>query len=116
VRALLGAGADKDAKCNARKSPLHLAAESGHAECVELLLREGADPFLRSREGNARAPPDSTPREAAAHRELALLLARAELRAQFAPLLVATMRGGLFDARLLDAALWRVVERFARSG
>jgi hypothetical protein len=29
---------------------------------------------------------------------------------------VATMRGGLFDARLLDAALWRVVERFARSG
>jgi hypothetical protein len=40
------------------------------------------------------------------------LLARAELRAQLAPLIAASARGELYDSRLYDAALSRVVARF----
>jgi hypothetical protein len=41
------------------------------------------------------------------------MLLRAELRVQLTPLAAAAARGELFDSRLYDAALWRVVARFA---
>lgn len=52
-------------------------------------------------------------RQLATKREILRLLARAELRAKLTPLAAAASRGALFDARLFEAALWRVVPRLA---
>jgi ankyrin repeat protein len=35
-----------------RDSPLHFAVKFGHKECVEILLKNGADPELRNADGN----------------------------------------------------------------
>ncbi|VDP58169.1 unnamed protein product [Schistosoma curassoni] len=41
--ALLRAGISRDARTKVDRTPLHLAAQEGHADIVELLLRNGAD-------------------------------------------------------------------------
>jgi hypothetical protein len=40
------------------------------------------------------------------------LLERAELAARLTPLMAAAARGAVFEPRLLDARLWRVVAHF----
>jgi ankyrin repeat protein len=115
VELLLRAGADKDAQSHDGMTPLHSAALSGHKECVQLLLRADATSTLRTvlRGTGFWSPGGVTARQVAGSREIASLLARAELTAQLAPLAAAAARGELFDARFFDAALWRVVARFA---
>ncbi|KAK3248583.1 hypothetical protein CYMTET_41951 [Cymbomonas tetramitiformis] len=50
VKALLEAGADKDACCETyRRTPLHWAAQKGHKETVEVLINAGADPNVLDR-------------------------------------------------------------------
>jgi hypothetical protein len=83
---------------------------------VRLLLRVGVNPFARfsaQRASNPRVSLNATPHQLAASPEVARLLASAELRAQLTPLAAAATRGQLFDARLFDATLWRMVARYA---
>ena len=55
------------------RTPLHLAAEGGHASTVELLLHNNADPNVRDREG--RTPLALA--ESAGHALIAALLREA---------------------------------------
>jgi hypothetical protein len=57
----------------------------------------------------------ATPRAVAFDDEVKQLLARAELAAQLGPVMAAAARGAVFDPRLLDQRLWRVVARFAEA-
>jgi hypothetical protein len=93
---LLNAGAEANARDVHGTTPLLCASYS--SEFVTVLLRGGADPFL------------VPPRTAAA-------VDRARDSALLRLLLVGCARGGVFaPARLYDAALWRVVGRFALGG
>jgi ankyrin repeat protein len=56
VRLLLDAKCKVDAADGMGETPLHIAALSGHADAVKMLLEAGADPLARSREG--RIPSD----------------------------------------------------------
>ena len=51
MTALLDAGADLDARAVNGMTPLHFAAENGHAEAVTTLLEEGADSNVRDNDG-----------------------------------------------------------------
>ena len=53
-RGLLAAGADRNAKAMLNTTPLHHAAQGGHAEAIAILVSAGANP-------NARAVLDTTP-------------------------------------------------------
>jgi hypothetical protein len=53
-----------------------------------------------------------TPADLARRRATQTLLRRAEQRARLTPLMSAAARGAIFDPRLFDARLWRVVGRF----
>jgi hypothetical protein len=94
------------------ETPLSLAAMTANKKCVELLLYAGADPFSGTEPQLAKYPSNATLRLFAINREILSLLARFQLRAQLMPLAAAAARGELFDERLFDAALWRVVARF----
>jgi ankyrin repeat protein len=127
---LLAHGAD----CNAvsqvdRRTPLHMAAGGGFIECAEPLLNAGA-------EANARDVHGTTPLLCASYSSefvtvllrggadpflvpprTAAAVDRARDSALLRLLLVGCARGGVFaPARLYDAALWRVVGRFALGG
>merc|ERR1712224_478732 len=45
LRLLLAAGADANALDDSRSTPLHFAAELGHARAAQVLLDMGADPL-----------------------------------------------------------------------
>ena len=49
---LLCNGVDANAKLTDNRAPLHAAAEAGHVELAELLLRKGADPDARDGQGH----------------------------------------------------------------
>lgn len=52
VRALIESGANKDARDFDENTPLHLASEFGHFECIIYLIKEcGADPTLKNKFG-----------------------------------------------------------------
>ena len=51
VRACLRAGADPDARTENGDTPLHFAADEGHADVIETLLEAGADPDARDENG-----------------------------------------------------------------
>ncbi|KXZ42210.1 hypothetical protein GPECTOR_181g256 [Gonium pectorale] len=51
VRALLGAGADKDAINKYVATPLYVAAENGHVEAVQVLLQAGANKEAANKDG-----------------------------------------------------------------
>jgi ankyrin repeat protein len=85
VRALLDAGAERDAESRERAA---------------------------ARRCNARVPRDATPRQLSTSSAVTATLARAEARVQLVPLVAAAGRGALLDARLFDPALWRTVARF----
>ena len=51
VRALLDAGADKDAKDNDGRTALMLLLMSGHESCVRALLDAGADKDAKDNDG-----------------------------------------------------------------
>ena len=48
MRVLLDAGANINEQAEFAEAPLHVAAECGYAEVVELLLSRGADASLKS--------------------------------------------------------------------
>lgn len=113
---LLGAGARHDSRTRRGATPLHLAGRSGSVECVRLLLQRGADPTAATTSeflGNAAGSSPAEFARMAYGDETARLLRREELAAQLAPLLAAAARGQVFAARLYEAALWRLVGRFA---
>ena len=51
VRACLRAGADPDARTENGNTPLHFAADEGHADVIETLREAGADPDARDKNG-----------------------------------------------------------------
>jgi hypothetical protein len=57
----------------------------------------------------------STPLAIAESHQVRKPLARVETFERLAALMVAAKRGNLFDPRLFDARLWRVVARFIES-
>lgn len=63
LRALLAAGADREAQDEHGRRPLHMAAERGHSDCARALLLSGAD---KNAKDNVRLmPPAATPHLAA---------------------------------------------------
>eukprot|EP00965_Chrysotila_dentata_P117755 3891150-Pleurochrysis_carterae.AAC.2 len=55
VKALLAAGANPNISCSFGRTPLLVAATMGHRACVELLILNGADVYLRNRKGKSAA-------------------------------------------------------------
>ena len=51
VRACLRAGADPDTRAKNDITPLHIAAQEGHAAVIATLREAGADPGARAEEG-----------------------------------------------------------------
>jgi ankyrin repeat protein len=117
AEALLRGGARVDACGEAGWTPLHEAAKAAQLECAELLLRAGArvDAGLRDWYRGTRVwyLPGATAEDVASGYAMWRLLRRARRDAALLALAAAATRGELFDRRLFDAALWRVVWRFA---
>jgi cytohesin len=95
VKEFLAAGSDVNAKDKYGRTPLHLAAEEGHKEIVELLISKGAD--LNAKGGRF----GRTPLHQAATKEIAeLLIAKgADVNAKFES-------GKLKGQTPLDLANW----------
>jgi ankyrin repeat protein len=117
VAALLRGGADANAATAAGLTPLHWAAVCGRAGCAALLLRADADPTATLKTslslGGREWPAGTKPLDLALRPAVEAAFTRAMLRSQLVPLIAAAARGGHFEPRLYDAALWRVVARFA---
>lgn len=120
---LLRAGADKEACTIDGRAALSTALASGHSLCAELLLRDGArvaatdllgwTPLhIAAVQGLAECAEGASPADVAATAPLRIRLRRAELAARMAPLTAAAARGALFDSRMFDVRLWRLVARF----
>jgi hypothetical protein len=116
VGLLLSAGADPSPADNEGLTPLHnAAAKFDGRKAVEALFAAGADPTAL---GTATWGPAArergrvTPADIAFLPDTRRLLERAQLAVRLAPLMAAAGRGRLFDARLFDAAVWRVVGHF----
>jgi hypothetical protein len=71
----LGSGASVLATNSARETPLHVAARSGAADVIKILLEWGADPNASNRE-------DQTPAEVASNPEIKKFLATAAQEAE----------------------------------
>jgi uncharacterized protein len=56
ARVLIDAGADVNKPCEHGRTALHMAAAWGHADVVQMLLENGADPTIVDEEG--MAPPN----------------------------------------------------------
>lgn len=115
VEALLRAGAQVDARCCYGTTPLHAAtatADEGSERCVQLLLQAGADPLAATKTARYDWPAGMLPSNRARNAKARRLLLRAESVARLTPLAAAAARRELFDPRLFDPALWRLVARF----
>ena len=60
----LASGEDVNSKDNLKRTPLHMAAWSGHAPAVELLLSSGAVAATEATDGVTGAPSKRAPRDA----------------------------------------------------
>src|SRR5688572_19847039 len=76
VASLLEFGADPDQRGINDYTPLHMAASVGHADAVQILLKAGADPRLRTRIDDYETARELA--QKAGHKEIVAILAAAE--------------------------------------
>lgn len=119
MQVLIDAGADLNARDKWGWTPLHWAAHDENAASVRFLLHAGADAiaasthrFVLFARDSREVSVGSTPLAIAESPQVRKLLARAEIFELLAAPMVAAKDGALFDPRLFDARLWRVVARF----
>lgn len=67
IDVLLNAGIDVDAVTDDGRTALYQSALRGHAECVELLLKNGANPLAKTKE-------DKTPSQVTTNQQIVELL------------------------------------------